>query len=158
MRFERSWHHRTMTGSVSSLQVVGAVFTDPPLRELTELTNTTRVLAFRRSPGKDAAGLWEFAGGKIEPDETPEQALVREIHEELDLDVIIGERILTSEVWVAARERHVTLTCFLVHPLSELPVSSTDHDELRWMPVTELHTLDWIAPDVPVVEELQARA
>lgn len=158
MRFERSWHHRTVTSSSQTLHVVGGVFTDPTVTELDQLTSAVRILAFRRSPGKDAAGLWEFAGGKIEPGETPEQALIREIQEELDIDVVIGERILTSEVWVAARERHVTLTCFLVHPLSELPVSSTDHDELRWMPVTELHSLDWIAPDVPVVEELQARA
>lgn len=138
-----------------TLHVVGAVFTDPPATQLSELTSDTRVLAFRRAPSKDAAGQWEFAGGKIDPGETPGVALVREIQEELNIDVRVGECVLVSEVWVEARQRQVTLTCSLVHPLGPLPTTSTDHDELRWMPVTELHTLEWIAPDVPVVERLQ---
>lgn len=142
----------------SSLQVVGAVFTDPPAARLSELSASSRVLAFRRGPGRDAAGLWEFAGGKLEQGEAPEQALVREIDEELGIAVSVGESILTSEVWVEPRQRFVTLTCYLVTPVESLPALSTDHDELRWMPVTELHTLDWIAPDVPVVELLQAQS
>lgn len=140
------------------LHVVGAVFTDPAAASLNELSDTARVLAFRRGPGRDAAGLWEFAGGKIEPGETPAHALVREIDEELGIAISVGECILTSEVWVEPRQRFVTLTCFLVTAVEALPESSTDHDELRWMPVAELHTLDWIAPDVPVVELLQARS
>lgn len=142
----------------SHLHVVGAVFTDPPAARLGELTASSQVLAFRRGPGRDAAGLWEFAGGKLEAGETPEQALVREIDEELGIAVGVGECILTSEVWVEPRQRFVTLTCYLVTPVDALPESSTDHDELRWMPINELHTLEWIAPDVPVLELLQARS
>ena len=138
-----------------TLHVVGAVFTDPPTSGLSALTSDTRVLAFRRGAGRDAAGLWEFAGGKLEPGESAEQALVREIDEELGIAVNVGECILTSEVWVEPRQRFVTLTCYLVTPTEAAPTTSTDHDELRWMPVTSLHTLDWIAPDVPVVERLQ---
>lgn len=138
-----------------TLHVVGAVFTDPPATQLSELTSDTRVLAFRRGPGRDAAGLWEFAGGKLEPDESAEQALVREIDEELGIAVNVGECILTSEVWVEPRQRFVTLTCYLVSPIDASPTVSTDHDELRWMPIPSLHTLDWIAPDLPVVERLQ---
>lgn len=156
------WHNRRVTVEhraehPSTMFVVGAVFTEPAAASLDAVNEHTRVLAFRRGPGRDAAGLWEFAGGKLEPGETPEQALVREIREELNIDVLIGDHVLTSEVWVAARERHVTLTCYLVTAATELPSSSTDHDEMRWMPVPELHTLDWIAPDVPVVEVLQSR-
>lgn len=138
-----------------TLHVVGAVFTEPPATQLSELTSDTRVLAFRRGPGRDAAGLWEFAGGKLEPDESTDQALVREIDEELGIAVRVGECILTSEVWVEPRQRFVTLTCYLVTPIEAAPTVSTDHDELRWMPITELHSLDWITPDVPVFERLQ---
>lgn len=132
-----------------TLHVVGAVFTR-------EENGTIEALAFRRAPHKDAAGLWEFAGGKLEPGETPEQALAREIDEELGITVTVGEHVHTSEVWVAERERHVTLACYLVTPHGPLPTTSTDHDELRWIPVSTLHTLEWIAPDVPVVAALQA--
>lgn len=147
-----------MTGSPNTLHVVGAVFTDPPITALADLTAATLVLAFRRAAHKDAGGLWEFAGGKTELGESSEDAVQREIREELNIDVVVGEHILTSEVWVTARRRHVTLNCFFVSPRSAPPTSSTDHDELRWMPVALLHTLDWIAPDRPVVAELQARA
>lgn len=142
-----------MTGH--TLHVVGAVFTrvDDARTPGSEL----EILAFRRGPGRDAAGLWEFAGGKVEPGETNEQALVREIDEELGVAVSVDELVLTSEVWVAARQRHVSLSCYFVNPLGSLPTESTDHDELRWMPVSALHTLEWIAPDVPVVAALQAR-
>jgi 8-oxo-dGTP diphosphatase len=135
-----------------TLRVVGAVFT----REHPD-TGKPEVLAFRRAPHKDAAGLWEFAGGKIEPGETPEQALTREIEEELGVEVTVDEHLHTSEVWVADRSRHVTLSCFFVTALGAMPTESTDHDEMRWMPISQLHTLTWIAPDVPVVEALQAR-
>lgn len=139
--------------SASTLHVVGAIFT----RERSGPEGSTEVLAFRRASHKDAAGLWEFAGGKIEPGETPEQALAREIDEELGIQVTVDKHLMTSEVWVAERERHVSLACYFVTPRESLPTSSSDHDELRWMPIQTLHTLDWITPDVPVVEALQAR-
>lgn len=135
-----------------TLRVVGAVFT----RERAE-SGELEVLAFRRASHKDAGGLWEFAGGKIEPGETPEDALAREITEELGITVSVGELVRTSEIWVAERSRHVTLSCFFVTAIGDLPTQSTDHDEMRWMLVSELHVLNWIAPDVPIVEALQNR-
>lgn len=137
----------------NTLHVVGAIFT----RDRSGPERSTEVLAFRRAAHKDAAGLWEFAGGKIEPGETPEQALAREIDEELGILVTVDEHLVTSDVWVAERKRHVSLACYFVTPLDSLPTASTDHDELRWMPLQTLHTLDWIAPDVPIVAALQAR-
>lgn len=140
-----------MTGPAEApLNVVGAVFT-----RVNEHTDTFEVLAFRRSAHKVAAGLWEFAGGKIESGETPQEALVREIREELAIDVAVDKLVLRNEMLVG--DRHVTLHCFYVTAHVALPTSSTDHDELLWMPVSDLHTLDWIAPDVAVVEALQAR-
>jgi 8-oxo-dGTP diphosphatase len=133
-----------------SLAVVGAVFT-----YVTASDGIPRVLAFRRGPDKIAAGLWEFAGGKIEPGETAEQAIVREIREEIAIEVTVDEEVLTATTVV--HDRTVTITCFHVSAVDALPTSSTDHDELRWMPISELHTLSWIAPDLPVVAALQDR-
>ncbi len=133
-----------------SLAVVGAVFT-----YVTASDGIPRVLAFRRGPDKVAAGLWEFAGGKIEPGETAEQAIVREIREELAIEVTVDEEVLTATTVV--HDRTVTITCFHVTAVDTLPTSSTDHDELRWMPISELRTLNWIAPDLPVVAALQDR-
>lgn len=132
-----------------SLAVVGAVFFDTDCE-----SSLRRVLAFRRGPNKVASGLWEFAGGKIEPGESAEQAIVREVREELNVDVTVLAEILTSTTVV--NDISVTITCFEVATVGDLPDSSTDHDELRWMPIEELHTLEWIAPDVPVVAALQA--
>lgn len=137
------------TSAPHTISVVGAVFTRMNGDGVRE------VLAFRRGPGRDGAGLWEFAGGKIEPGETPEQALAREVHEELGIHVVVGELLIATQVWVEIREVFVNLSCFFVTPLAELPTSSTDHDEMRWVPVHDLHTLKWIAPDVPAVEALQ---
>jgi 8-oxo-dGTP diphosphatase len=135
-----------------TLAVVGAVFT----REHPD-THETEVLAFRRASHKDAAGLWEFAGGKIEPGETPEQAIVREIREELGINISVGDEILTTTTQVNTIT--VTITCFHVTAINDVPTESsvsTDHDELRWMSIQNLHTLHWIAPDRPVVAALQA--
>lgn len=136
-----------------NLRIVGAVFT----RENPE-SHEHEALALRRASNKDAAGFWEFPGGKIEPGESPRQALAREITEELGIEATVGEHLHTSRVWVEARETNVTLRCFFVTPLAQMPTTSTDHDDMRWMPISELHTLNWISPDVPVVHALQARS
>lgn len=144
------------------LRVVGAVFTEPAALSVAQLAahppESLRVLAFRRGPGRDAAGLWEFAGGKIEGAETPEDALVRELDEELGVHARVGDLLHASEVTVhvpGRDDRRVHLSCYLV-TAEQMPVSSTDHDELRWMLASELPSLHWIAPDVPVVEALLA--
>lgn len=140
------------------IDVVGAVFT----REAGASSGapagassgiTTEVLAFRRAAHKSEAGGWEFAGGKVEPGEEASAALTREIAEELGVEIAVGERVASSETVVAGQL--VRLTCYFVTAASEHPARSTDHDELQWMPVSELHTLNWLAPDVPIVEELQ---
>ena len=69
----------------SPIHVVAAAITDP----------RGRILLARRTAGRDLAGLWEFPGGKREPDETPEQALVRELDEELGIQVQVGSPLIT---------------------------------------------------------------
>ncbi|MEA9984632.1 NUDIX domain-containing protein [Subtercola sp. RTI3] len=60
------------------------------------ITYAEKVLCCRRAPGKASAGLWEFPGGKVEADETPEQALAREIQEKLSVPIQVGDLILRA--------------------------------------------------------------
>lgn len=118
------------------------------------LVRDGRVLACRRAPGRTAAGQWEFPGGKVEAGETPEQALVREIREELGVDIRVGDlvdRTVTDSGGVA-----IDLACYRAELTGELPTSSTDHDALLWVRTTELAALEWAAADVAAVRVLTA--
>lgn len=107
-----------------------------------------QVLACKRAPGKSAAGKWEFPGGKIEDDETPEHALAREIREELGISISVGD--LVDRTVTPVGDLDIDLACYLVSSV-EQPTRSVDHDELRWVPVQALPSLDWATPDVPAV-------
>lgn len=125
------------------IEVVGAV-----------LINEDRVFAAKRGPGKSMAGYWEFPGGKVETDETPEEALARELREELKIDVTVGEFIVTAthEAGTAVIE----LSTYLCTIIEGVPVL-TEHEEFRWLPVSELSDVEWAPADIPTVELLQER-
>ncbi|MGN0100133.1 (deoxy)nucleoside triphosphate pyrophosphohydrolase [Dietzia sp. CH92] len=110
------------------------------------------VLACRRAPGKSAPGKWEFPGGKIDDNETPEAALVREVREELGISVSVGA--LVDRTVTPVGDLDIDLACYLVTS-AEAPARSSDHDELRWLPRHSLASLDWAAPDLPAVAVLQ---
>jgi 8-oxo-dGTP diphosphatase len=103
-----------------------------------------RVLAARRTFPADAAGRWEFPGGKVEDGETPDAALVREVAEELGCAIAVRE-------WLPQRvpigERHV-LTVALA-ALEDGEPSPREHDALRWLAADELGDVDWLDPDRP---------
>ncbi|WP_010540016.1 (deoxy)nucleoside triphosphate pyrophosphohydrolase [Dietzia alimentaria] len=119
------------------IEVVAAVF-----------SRDGKVLACRRAPGKSAAGMWEFPGGKVDDDETPEAALVREIREELGLSVSVGDLVDRTVTPVGPLD--IDLSCYFVS-FGEVPSHSTDHDELRWLSRDELPSLNWATPDLPAV-------
>ena len=130
-----------MTAEPSRRVVVGAAILDGD-----------RVLAARRTAPVAAAGWWEFPGGKVEPGETPEQALVREIAEELGCTIGVTG-------WLAGEapigETHL-LTVAFAHLVSGDPVPR-EHDLVRWLAADELGTVDWLEPDRPFLPELRTR-
>ncbi|KTR78164.1 hypothetical protein NS234_04355 [Microbacterium oxydans] len=128
-------------GERSVIEVVAAIIESEGL-----------ILACRRRPEKAAGGKWEFPGGKVEPGEAPAEALTREIREELDTPIRISGPLRTDDTTVG--DNIIRLTCMRAQLLGPAPTHSSDHDSLRWMPLSELATLDWAAPDRPAVAEL----
>lgn len=124
------------------IRVVGAVFHDGE-----------RFLACRKKPGKPLEGRWEFPGGKIEPGETPEQALAREIREELNLIAEVGQKVTTTTYeYDFATIELTTFYCTLVDGDLRL----TDHDDTKWVTSTEAAHLTWAPADIPAVEAIAA--
>lgn len=109
-----------------------------------------RVLATRRTHPPEAAGLWEFPGGKVEPGEDPDDAIVREIHEELGCDVVVTGRLAGAQ----PVKPGYTLRVAVAEIVAGEPVPH-EHDALRWLGPEELDAVDWLAPDLPFLAELR---
>ena len=122
--------------------VVGAVIVDGP-----EGGVPSRVLAARRTGPSELAGRWEFPGGKVEPGETPEAALVREISEELGVAVHIGPEVSDGgRPWPISDVYELRL--YVATVVSGAPTPGEDHDAVRWLDAGELHDVDWLESDV----------
>jgi 8-oxo-dGTP diphosphatase len=110
-----------------------------------------RLLAARRTTPVAAAGRWELPGGKVEPGESPETALTREIAEELGCAVIV-EQWLEGEQPVGTTHVLRAAVCRLA---GGEPHPGVDHDELRWLRPGQLLEVDWLDPDRPFLAQLE---
>lgn len=110
-----------------------------------------RILATERGYG-DFKGGWEFPGGKMEPGETPEAAVVREIDEELRVTVRPTAFIETVEYDYPTF--HLTMHCFMCEVVSG-EITLTEHLAMKWLTKETLETVDWLPADVSVVRKLE---
>lgn len=134
------------------IQVVGAAIVDC-------LKTPSRLLVAQRSAPKELAGLWEFPGGKVEAGESCEQALERELMEELGVRVHCDREILGTHPQGWVLNEKAAMRVFIAVVTAGHPQPLQDHRELRWVSLgerdsTEILTLPWIPADLPIVHEL----
>ena len=98
-------------------------------------------------------GQWEFPGGKVEEGETPQQALIREIEEELDTEIEVGELIQTVEYDYPSF--HLIMHCFICE-ICGGTLSLNAHNDAKWVSLEQLASQKWIPADIEVVEKLLA--
>ena len=113
-----------------------------------------RIFATQRGYGPYKDG-WEFPGGKIEPGETPEEALKREIREELDTEIEVGEP--AGHIEYDYPEFHLSMDCFFCTLLSG-SLTLKEHEAARWLSPAELDSVSWLPADRSLIDGLKAES
>jgi 8-oxo-dGTP diphosphatase len=111
-----------------------------------------RIFATQRGYG-DWKDWWEFPGGKMEPGETPENALKREILEELSTEISVDEFLCTVEYDYP--KFHLTMHCYLCSLMTEA-LHLNEHEAAQWLSKNELESVNWLPADKIVIEQLKS--
>lgn len=127
---------------VSMLEVVCGIIKSPE----------GKILACRRGLDRHLGGLWEFPGGKIDAGETPEEALRRELQEELGIGVRVRKQLAAIVEWTDGAVS-IRLRGFSCEIIDGSP-HAHEHEEIRWCEPSELPHLNWAEADIPLVREL----
>ena len=131
---------------MKTIKVVAAVICD-------SFQTKTRIFATARGYG-EFKGMWEFPGGKIEPGETPKQALAREIKEELATAIKVGEIIDTVEYDYP--DFHLSMNCFWCE-IIEGDLVLLEAQEARWLTKDELDSVEWLPADFGLINRIQEK-
>lgn len=111
-----------------------------------------KIFATARGYG-EFKGFWEFPGGKMEPGESREQALARELKEELAIDVSVGKLLCTVNYDYPTF--HLTMHCFYC-TITKGKITLLEHEAAKWLLPNELHSVQWLPADLKILELLQA--
>ncbi len=127
---------------MKSIKVVAAV-----------IKNDNKIFATQRGYGEFKDG-WEFPGGKIEAGETPEEALTREIKEELDTDISVDEYIDTIEYDYPTF--HLSMDCFWCS-IKEGHLTLKEHEASKWLDIKTIDSVDWLPADITLIDKIKER-
>jgi len=116
------------------------------------IKDKNQLLIAKRHSKDPLAGMWEFPGGKLEPGETPEECLLREIREELRIEIEIGD-FYDDNVY-GHRDQAIHLLFYWAHVMNG-EVTPVVHDEIKWITINELARFDFAPADVPIVKRLE---
>ena len=130
---------------MKTIRVVAAVI------KRTDEKGNIRFLATQRGYG-EFKDKWEFPGGKIEEGETAKEALKREIFEELDMKISVGDRIKTVEYDYPTF--HLSMDCFMCEIEEGAPILK-EHEAARWLDQPSLSSVDWLPADTEIVQILE---
>ena len=125
---------------MKTIEVVAAVIRDG-----------NKVFATQRGYGDFKDG-WEFPGGKLEPNETPEEALVREIREELDTDISVGEYIDTIEYDYPTF--HLKMYCYFCS-IDDGNLTLKEHEAAKWVTTDTIDDIDWLPADLTIISKIK---
>ena len=115
------------------------------------IRDNNKIFATQRGYGEFKGG-WEFPGGKVEAGETPKQALVREIKEELDIEIVVGGLIDTIEYDYP--NFHLSMDCFWAEIVSG-DLILKEHEAAKWLMKDEMDEVEWLPADIMLVEKIK---
>jgi len=119
-----------------------------------DLDDPQLLLAARRAVPASLAGRWEFPGGKVDPGEAPEDALRRELREELGVRVVLGAEVPGPDGGAWRLSERYEMRLWMAEVASGIPEPLVEHDELRWLPTSAWLDVPWLDADVRIVEAL----